>query len=153
MIAMYPHRIENMRVKQHTSLDKVKEIKGFIDPFNMLNRYDETHFIRYTHCEFHPTMLLGIIGSIIPYCNRNQGPRNIYQYSQARQAMGIYATNYRDRLDIAYILYHPQKPLVNTRLMQYANTDMLPMGENITVAIQSYTGLMISPSKYVKGIC
>lgn len=140
MIAMYPSRMEEMRERQHQSLDIVKNIKGDIDPFTMINRYDHTSFIRYSHCEIHPTMLLGIVASIIPFCNRNQGPRNIYQYSQARQAMGIYTTNYRDRLDISYILYHPMKPIVNTRLMQYANTDVLLMGENVIVAIQCYTG-------------
>jgi DNA-directed RNA polymerase beta subunit len=141
LIAMKHSNLEEMRKRQHESIDIIKDYGDeIIDPYKVLNRYDNTTFMRYTHCEFHPTMLLGIVGSIIPYCNRNQGPRNIYQYSQARQAMGIYATNYRDRLDITYILYHPMKPLINTRLMQFANTDVLPMGENAIVAIQCYTG-------------
>lgn len=54
--------------------------------------------------------------------------------------MGIYISNYRDRLDISYILYHPQKPLITTRTAKYLYTDVLPSGENAIVAIMCYTG-------------
>lgn len=54
--------------------------------------------------------------------------------------MGIYISNYRDRLDISYILYHPQKPLLTTRTAKYLYTDVLPSGENVIVAIMCYTG-------------
>ena len=54
--------------------------------------------------------------------------------------MGIYTSNYRDRLDISYILYHPQRPLVMTRTSKYMYADILPAGENVVVAIACYTG-------------
>jgi len=54
--------------------------------------------------------------------------------------MGIYISNYRDRLDISYILYNPQKPLITTRTAKYLYTDVLPSGENAIVAIMCYTG-------------
>ena len=54
--------------------------------------------------------------------------------------MGIYSSNYRDRLDISYILYHTQKPLVNTKIAKYVHTDVLPCGENAVVMIGCYTG-------------
>ena len=56
--------------------------------------------------------------------------------------MGIYATNYRDRLDISFILYHPQRALVTTRSAKYTNSELMPAGENCIVAIACYTGLM-----------
>ena len=37
--------------------------------------------------------------------------------------MSIYSSNYRDRLDISYILYHTQKPLVNTKISKYVQCD------------------------------
>ena len=46
-----------------------------------INRYDESMIINYTHCEFHPTMTIGIIAGNIPFANHNQGPRNIFQYA------------------------------------------------------------------------
>lgn len=54
--------------------------------------------------------------------------------------MGIYTSNYRDRLDISYILYHPQRPLIITRTSKYMYADILPAGENCVVAIACYSG-------------
>ena len=115
---------------------KKKEKKVYPDNNEpIVNRYDESMILKYTHCEFHPTMILGIIASNIPFANHNQGPRNIFQYAQGRQAMGFYSSNYKDRLDISYILYNTQTPLVNTRTSKYIHTDVLPCGENAIVMI------------------
>lgn len=34
--------------------------------------------ITYTHCEIHPSMILGVCASIIPFPDHNQSPRNCY---------------------------------------------------------------------------
>src|ERR1700679_2941676 len=107
---------------------------------NISNRYDDYTYVKYTHCEIHPSLLIGLVASNIPFADRNQGPRNMYQYSQAKQSMGIFASNYRHRLDISYILYHTQRPIITTRSMKYTNCDKLPAGENIVVAIACFTG-------------
>lgn len=107
---------------------------------NIINRYNQNHFIRYTHCELHPSLLVGEISVNIVFMDSNQAPRNIYQYSHARQAMGTYATNYRDRMDISHILYNPHKQVVTTRGSKYVNSHILPFGVNAIVAIASYTG-------------
>jgi DNA-directed RNA polymerase beta subunit len=106
----------------------------------IVNRYDDSMILNYTHCEFHPSMILGILAANIPFANHNQGPRNIFSFAQMKQAMGWYTTNYRDRADISYILYHTQKPLVNTKLSKYIHTDILPCGENAVVMAGCYTG-------------
>ena len=36
--------------------------------------------------------------------------------------MSIYTSNYRNRLDISYILYHAQTQLVETRTNKYSNS-------------------------------
>lgn len=136
MVAMFPSDAEEMRKRMIESANKVQKLDK--DDFKtIVNRYDDFSFVKYTHCEIHPSLLIGCVVANIPFCECNQGPRNIFQYSQARQAMGIYATNYRDRLDISYILYHPQRPLVTTRLMKYINTEKIPAGENCVVAIRN----------------
>jgi len=139
MIAMTPQDVEEMRQRMINSVDIVKKMNKE-DLTKVVNRYDDTTFVRYTHCEIDPSLLMGTVVNNIPFCNHNQGPRNMFQFSQAKQGMGIYITNWRHRLDISYILYHVQKPLVNTRMMKYLNTDRLGFGENVIVAIECYTG-------------
>jgi len=38
----------------------------------------------YTHCEIHPSMILGVCASIIPFPDHNQSPRNTYQSAMGK---------------------------------------------------------------------
>lgn len=111
-----------------------------VDETKIVNRYDDNFYNRFDGLEFHPSVLLGEIATNIPFCNRNCAPRNIFQYAQGRQGMGIYCTSYRSRTDISYVLYNPEVPVVNTRTSKYTYTDILPPGSNAVVAIACYTG-------------
>jgi DNA-directed RNA polymerase II subunit RPB2 len=99
------------------------------------------HYYRFTHCEIHPSTIFGVVASCIPFPDHNQAPRNTYQSAMAKQAMGIYATNYDQRMDkTAYILNYPTRPLVETRIMNIIHLNRIPSGCQIHVAIMSHTG-------------
>jgi hypothetical protein len=104
-----------------------------------LNKGNEIY--KFTHCEIHPSTIFGIVSSCIPFPESNQSPRNTYQGAQAKQAMGIYVTNFNERMDkTAYVLTYPTRPLVDTRIMNLIKLNQFPSGCNINVAIMTHTG-------------
>ena len=97
--------------------------------------------LNYSHCEIHSSLIFGVVASCIPFPDHNQAPRNTYQCAMAKQAMGVYATNYDKRMDkTAYVLSYPSRPLVDTRLMNMIKLNKIPSGTQIHVAIMSHTG-------------
>lgn len=96
---------------------------------------------KYEYCEIHPCTLLGVLASCVPFPDCNQAPRNTYQCAMAKQAIGISAMNYDQRLDkTIYTLNSPTRPLVDTRIMDFLSLNKIPSGCQIHVAIMSYTG-------------
>ena len=119
--------------EQNYSMIAMKSKNGYLQ--------DSSQKFNYTHCEIHPSTIFGVLASCIPFPEHNQAPRNTYQTAMAKQAMGIYATNYDQRMDkTAYVLNYPTRPLVDTRLMNFIQLNKIPSGTQIHVAIMSHTG-------------
>ena len=96
---------------------------------------------KYDYIEIHPSLILSLYSCLIPLAHHNQAPRNIFSGQQGKQAVGVYASNFNKRIDTAgYLLHYPQQGLLNTKYAKYTNTDALTNGENVIVAIATYTG-------------
>jgi len=138
--------IEKIRSGEWSWEDLVKNgIIEYLDAEEEENTYIALNFEEvtpeHTHVELATYTILGICASIIPYAEHNQSPRNSYQAAMAKQALGIYATNFKQRVDSrSHILHYPQVPLVETELMNVMGYKLRPSGQNCVVAILSFEG-------------
>jgi len=93
----------------------------------------------HTHMEIHPVDLFGVVTSLVPFSNHDQGSRLLRGSKTNKQSIGIYAANYLVRLDTnVSVLHYPQKPLVRTFI--YDTLDVYPSGQNIIVAVMPFEG-------------
>ncbi len=123
----------------------IRESENCLIAMKYIDLEDKT--INYTHCEFDPSLMLGVCTSLIPFANHNQSPRVCYEASMCKQAIGIYAKNYKQRMDTnSHVLWYPQKTLIKTNITKIINTDKMPSGQNIIVAILTYSGYNMEDS-------
>ncbi|KAL3693949.1 hypothetical protein R1sor_007600 [Riccia sorocarpa] len=97
---------------------------------------------KFSHAEIHPSLMLGLSASLIPFPHRNQSTRNMFEaHKHSKQAIGVYATNLTLRSDTSgHQLFYPQRQLVKTHVGMCLKTDELFSGQNAIVAVACYTG-------------
>ena len=95
----------------------------------------------HTHAEIHPSTLMGLLASMIPFSNHNQSPRNQLSCSQSKQGIGYYATNYENRFDTyGSMLCYGEGPLCRTIVYDAVGGGAMPYGDNVIFCINSFNG-------------
>jgi DNA-directed RNA polymerase II subunit RPB2 len=95
----------------------------------------------HTHCEVHPSLVLGVLAAMIPFPDHNQSPRNSYQSAMGKQATGVYASNFRRRFDThAMVLDCAQRTIVSSMIPDLLSLGELPSGANLIVAVSTLAG-------------
>jgi DNA-directed RNA polymerase II subunit RPB2 len=117
----------------------------YVDPYEQNETYiantvdyvkDET-----THIEVHPSTILSLMSTLIPFPHHNQSPRNQLSCSQSKQGVSIYATNWSNRFDNnAHVLCYGEAPLTRTLYSSYLGEGRMPYGQNIVLALACWTG-------------
>ena len=65
----------------------------------------------------------------------------VHNCAMGKQAMGMYALNFKDRFDtMSHVLCYPQAPFVSPFMSKFYGSQTMPSGQNVTVAIMTYTG-------------
>jgi DNA-directed RNA polymerase II subunit RPB2 len=94
-----------------------------------------------THVEVHPSTIMSMMTSLIPFAPHNQSPRNQLSCSQSKQGISIYATNWRNRFDnTAHVLCYGEMPLTRTIYNNYLGEGKMAYGMNCILAIACWTG-------------
>jgi len=143
---LQPKHLEKIALGEWTWEDLVKNgLIEYLDASEEENAYIAISLEKvgpeHTHSEIATFTILGICSSTIPYPEHNQSPRNSYQAAMAKQALGIYGTNFQNRVDSrSHILHYPQAPLVETELMEVMGYKQRPTGQNCVVAVLSFEG-------------
>jgi DNA-directed RNA polymerase II subunit RPB2 len=137
---------------ENVSLENYMEILSkhtgcieYVDPYE----HNEAYIANYpeyvrpetTHIEVHPSTILSLMTSVIPFPHHNQSPRNQLSCSQSKQGLSIYATNWRNRFDnTSHILTYGEAPISRTMYMNYLAEGRLPYGMNCILAIACWSG-------------
>jgi DNA-directed RNA polymerase II subunit RPB2 len=136
------------------ALDKLMEKAGIIDYLDtaesettLIATYSDQITKFTSHCELHPSLLLGIMGNQIVFPENNQLPRDLFSCGQSKQGVSLYNTNYQNRIDkMGVVLNNGQIPLVKSRYLKYIYNEEHTYGVNAIVAIGSYGGYNVEDS-------
>jgi DNA-directed RNA polymerase II subunit RPB2 len=117
----------------------------YVDPYEQNETYiaNNPAYIKpeTTHMEVHPSTIMSMMTSLIPFAPHNQSPRNQLSCSQSKQGLSIYATNWRNRFDnTAHVLCYGEMPLTRTIYNNYLGEGKMAYGMNIVLAIACWSG-------------
>ncbi|EGG18445.1 RNA polymerase II core subunit [Cavenderia fasciculata] len=116
-----------------------------MNPSDLIQSHTETVTHNYTHCEIHPSMILGICCSIIPFPDHNQSPRNTYQCLSIDEQVTMADGSKRAIKDVKVgeyvVTFHPQTMVQSTTRVvnQYVRPTDKPIRRITTVSGRAIT--------------
>jgi DNA-directed RNA polymerase beta subunit len=128
------------KVARGNRQEEIKRLEGELSGVEgILERLQERK--PFTHVELDPTSILGVSANLIPYANHNQGPRNSYQASMAKQALGIMRAHHMACFNGTHkVLAFPTRPIFEPQLNQLLNLNAYPQGDMVWLAFSAETG-------------
>ena len=130
-----PETYKNMAIIEY--IDKSEEDSAYVCMY--ANEIQDGAKYKYTHCEIHPSMMFGVMGTQVILPEHNQLPRDLFGCGQAKQAVSLYHSNFQYRIDkMGVLLNYGQNPLVKSRIYKYIHGENHPYGINAMVAIMCY---------------
>jgi len=156
--------VKKIKIGEMSWSDLVKEgIIEYLDADEEENSYiainEEDLTPEHTHLELDPSIILGLSASFIPFTEYNRGDRVNYGAKMVGQSMGMFATNYKNRVDTkSNILVYPQRPIVSTHGNRIINSDQHPNGSNVIIAVGCFDGynmedaIVINKSSIERGL-
>ena len=123
-------------------IDKAEEETAYIVYFpSQLEEMSAEERLKVTHCELHPSLMYGAGASIIPYNSHNQSPRNTYEASMCKQAIGIPSANFSFiKKGITHVLHYPEIPVMYSKAALYSGVLSLPTVQNAVVFVGQWYG-------------
>ena len=117
-------------------VDPYEQNEAFVAWFGSTDLTEET-----THCEIHPSTMFGFVGSMIPFANHNQSPRNQLSCSQSKQGIGFYSTQFMNRFDTyGTQMCYGESPIARTLYYDLIADGNMSYGTNCIVALASFDG-------------
>jgi DNA-directed RNA polymerase II subunit RPB2 len=117
-------------------------------------RISMTPFSSTMPSEIHGLFLLSPLSAVIPFSDHNPATRTAFSCAQCRQGASWYHSNFNKRFDtITLILNSPQRPICETWVYSHVlgRGGCMPYGENVIVAIATYTGYNQEDSVILNG--
>lgn len=107
-----------------------------IEKFRRMSANGEIQGIyNYTHCNIDPNQMFSTSTSVAPMTDRQPGPRNTYQASMGKQAMGAFCMNHHERFYTTYrVLHRGSRAFTETDTYFIPKMDIMPSGQTINVA-------------------
>lgn len=105
-----------------------------MEPSDLTDSYITT----YTHCEIHPSMILGVCASIIPFPDHNQSPRNTCEFEFSNAL--CYYLNPQDFLILLLLLNIPRSLFSRTHHINRSKCNGETGHGNLRIQLSSSDG-------------